>query len=66
MTPLEITLCVILYIVLFIVSIKPFKYLSKKNELDQPVIASFFFPLIWLVFTGIAIYEGYKKIFDIK
>lgn len=62
MTTLEIILSVLCYVILVIASIRPFKKASYNGAIDNPMLAVFFSPFIWILLTIIAAIEGFKTI----
>lgn len=63
MTTLEIILSITSYVLLALVSYKPFKRGSENNHFDHPIAATFIAPLFWMMLLILAIVIGFEKIF---
>lgn len=64
MTTLEIILSIVVYILLILVSLRPFKILEKNKVIDHPIGAAFFAPIFWILVLLISIIEGLKLLFE--
>ena len=57
---------IIIYMLLAIMSYKPFKRISNNGWADHPVLQSIVFPLMWFILLLMCIVEGMKHIVNNK
>lgn len=63
---MELILLGIIYILMMIISYKPFKRFADNNWSNTPIGQIFLFPFVWVTYAVIAIIKGFKYMWNNK